>query len=51
MQACSEEQRALLERFYIRGDSVEEIAKRAECSTVAIRIRLFRARQKLAMVG
>lgn len=51
MQACSAEQRTLLERFYIQGESVEEIANWADCSTVAVRIRLFRARQKLAAAG
>lgn len=51
LKACSAEQRSLIEHFYIRGESVEEIAKQSSCSTVAVRIRLFRARQKLAAAG
>jgi DNA-directed RNA polymerase specialized sigma24 family protein len=51
LKACSAEQRSLLEGFYLNGDSVQDIASRAECSEVAVRIRLHRARQRLAQVG
>ncbi|MDZ4798208.1 MAG: RNA polymerase sigma factor [Bryobacteraceae bacterium] len=51
MKACSAEQRTLLEGFYLNGDSVQDIANRTACSEVAVRIRLHRARQRLAQVG
>jgi DNA-directed RNA polymerase specialized sigma24 family protein len=51
LKACSAEQRTLLEHFYLRGETVQDIASRASCSEVAVRIRLHRARQKLAKVG
>jgi RNA polymerase sigma factor (sigma-70 family) len=51
LKECSAEQRSLLEHFYLRGETVHDIARKAACSEVAVRIRLHRARQKLAKVG
>ncbi len=51
LKEVSAEQRSLIEGFYMRGDSVEEIARRSSCSEVAVRIRLLRARQKLAAIA
>ena len=50
LKACNAEQRSLLEKFYMRGDSVHDIATKASCTEVAVRIRLHRARQRLANV-
>jgi DNA-directed RNA polymerase specialized sigma24 family protein len=51
MRECSPEQQLLLNRFYVQGDSIHDIARHWKCSDVAVRIRLHRARQKLAAVA
>jgi DNA-directed RNA polymerase specialized sigma24 family protein len=44
---CSDVERALLERRYLREWSIPELAKSEHCTPGAMRIRLLRARQHL----
>jgi RNA polymerase sigma factor (sigma-70 family) len=46
LSECSEEDKSLLESYYLEGYTSQELGRRNHCSPGAIRVRVFRARRR-----
>ncbi len=50
LQQCSDRDQALMIRYYWQNWSIDELARHERCTHTAMRLRLFRARQRLGQL-